>query len=224
MNWLGVAEEAGRAHLLVDGRVLNHVLVGIGLGIDPCLGALDGEREGVHDDDGVALALALHEAHDLDVAAGAGVDDHLEQRERGDLGAAEVVRVVGPGLLLLRPRLHRVVVAVDRVHRVRVRGRRRDVVLQLPRLPRDRRRRGGLHRAAVRAVRRRGGQNPRDSERRRKRRGRGRGGVWKLWDLWFVRLCGAPDRYVEEGCVCGLYGPRRRRVVLWFAEGPERME
>ena len=34
----------------------------------PGLGALDGEREGVHDDDGVAL----DEAHDLDGAAGAG--------------------------------------------------------------------------------------------------------------------------------------------------------
>ncbi len=136
----------GGPDLLVDGGVLDHILVGVGLGVDPGLGALDGEREGVHDDDGVALALALHEAHDLDSAAGAGVDDHLEEREGGDLGAAEGVGVVRPGLLLLHPRLRRLVVAVDRVQGVRVGGRRRDVVLQLPRLPRHRRRRGGLHR------------------------------------------------------------------------------
>ena len=51
------------------------------------------EYEGIHDDHGVALNLALHEAHDLDGAAGASVHDHLEDRERGDPGAVEVVQV-----------------------------------------------------------------------------------------------------------------------------------
>lgn len=53
---------------------------------------LAGLRVGGHDDEGVALDLALHEAHDLGGAPRAGVDGHLEERERGDLGAAEVVR------------------------------------------------------------------------------------------------------------------------------------
>ena len=143
------------------------------------------------------------------------MDDHLEQRERGDLGAAEVVRVVGPGLLLLRSRLHRVVVAVDRVHRVRVGGRRGDVILQLPRLPRDRRRRGGLHRAAVRcgaAASKTLGLGAEDEEERaRSRRG--------LELVGTSRVCLSLVRSALR-----LYGPRRKRVVPWFAASPQRVE
>jgi hypothetical protein len=110
------------------------------------------------------------------------------------------VQFVGPRLLLLRPSLRRVVVAVDRVHRVRVGGRRGDVVLQLPRLPRDRRRRGGLHRAAA-------NKTLGFWERRRKRRGRGRGGVlcFSLSGSFGFAGCGAAAvpcvEEVSVGCM-----------------------
>ena len=111
------------------------------MGVDAGLGAFNGECEGVHDDDGVAVDLALHEAHDLDGAAGARVDDHLEEGECGDLHALEEVGVVGPGLVALVLALRRLVVVEDRVVRAR-RGclHRDDVVLQLPCLLRYRRR------------------------------------------------------------------------------------
>lgn len=77
-------------YLLVCLGVVNHVLVGVvGLRINAGLSALDGEGKGVHDNDGVAVGLPLHEAHDLDVAAGAGVDHHLEKGQRRDLHPPE---------------------------------------------------------------------------------------------------------------------------------------
>lgn len=50
-------------HLLRGLNVLNHILIRLISGIDPGLGALNGEGKGVHDDEGVAVDLALHEAH-----------------------------------------------------------------------------------------------------------------------------------------------------------------
>lgn len=55
--------------------VLNHELVGLVGGVDARLGADDGEREGVHDDESVAVELALHEPHDLVLSAGSCVHD-----------------------------------------------------------------------------------------------------------------------------------------------------
>lgn len=102
-------------NLLVGLGIVDHVLVGVGLGVDAGLGALDGESEGVHDDDGVAVGLALHEAHNLDGAAGARVDHHLQQSQGGDPHALEEVRVVAPRLLLLELVLQSLVVEEYRV-------------------------------------------------------------------------------------------------------------
>jgi hypothetical protein len=122
------------------------------------------------------------------------VDDHLEKRERGDLGAAEVVRVVGPGLVLLRLGLRRLVVAVDCV---RIGGRRGDVVFKLPGLPCDRRRRAGLHRAA--AGKRRGGKQVEEE-----RRG------------LVLRTMAALSRRKREVST-GLYGSNRAAVFVLYA-------
>lgn len=137
--------EKGTPHLLVGLRVLHHVLVCVSLGIDAGLRALHWKRKGIHDDEGVAVSLPLHQAHDLDGSARAGVHYHLQQRKCGDLHAAEVVGILRPGFLLLELGLRRLVVEVDRV---RISAgccgtaiHRHDVVLQLPRLPRQRRRR-----------------------------------------------------------------------------------
>lgn len=102
-------------HLLVGLGVLNHVLVGVGLRINAGLGALDGKGEGVHDDDGIAIGLPLHQAHHLNGAAGASVHHHFQQRKRRDLHPTEVVRVLRPRLLLLELGQHRLIVVVDRV-------------------------------------------------------------------------------------------------------------
>jgi len=75
---LGLMLGFKRRNLFVGLGIIDHVLVRIGLSIDARFRAFDGESEGVHHDDGVGVGLALHEAHDLDGAAGARVDDHLE--------------------------------------------------------------------------------------------------------------------------------------------------
>lgn len=78
------------------GEVLDEVLVGFALGVDAGLGALDGEAEGVGDDEGRAVDVALHDAHDLERAAGAGVHDHFDEGHGGDADGFEVVRVGHP--------------------------------------------------------------------------------------------------------------------------------
>lgn len=55
--------------------VLDHELVGLVGGVDARLGADDGERKGVEDDERVAVELALHEPHDLVLPARARVHD-----------------------------------------------------------------------------------------------------------------------------------------------------
>ena len=47
---------------LVTGRleILDHVLVGILLGVHSGLSSLDGKAKGVGDDDGVSVGVALH--------------------------------------------------------------------------------------------------------------------------------------------------------------------
>lgn len=69
------------AYLLDVLHVLNHVLVTFNLSIHSGLSALDGQGEGVHDDDGVSGNLALHHAHDLDVSTRAGVHDLRAKRK-----------------------------------------------------------------------------------------------------------------------------------------------
>lgn len=137
--------DKGTPHLLVGLRVLHHVLVCVSLGIDAGLRALHWKRKGIHDYESIAFSLPLHQAHDLDGSAGAGVHYHLQQCKCGDLHATEVVGILPPGFLLLELGLRRLVVEVDRV---RISSgcygtaiHRHDVVLQLPCLPRQRRRR-----------------------------------------------------------------------------------
>lgn len=116
--------------LLVGLGIVHHVLIGIGLSINPSLSPFNRQSKSVHDDNGVPVRLALHEAHDLDGPTGTGVYDHLQEREGGDLDALEVVGVVGPGLLLLELGLRRLVVVeygVGRRVRLRLRHARRRV-------------------------------------------------------------------------------------------------
>lgn len=112
--------------------IIDHVFIGIGLRINPSFGALNREGKSVHYDNGVAVGLPLHESHDLNGAAGASVNHHLEEREGGDLDALEVVRVVGPGLLLLALGLRRLVVEEDGVGGGVAGGCCDDVVLEFP--------------------------------------------------------------------------------------------
>lgn len=56
-------------------NVLDHVLVRLVRRIDARLGALNGERERVHDHDRMADDLPLHEPHDLPWDTGARVYD-----------------------------------------------------------------------------------------------------------------------------------------------------
>jgi hypothetical protein len=56
----------------------DHVLVGLGLGVDAGLCSLHGQGEAVEDDKGaVGLGAALEEAHHLDLTTGAGVHGHF---------------------------------------------------------------------------------------------------------------------------------------------------
>ena len=88
----------GHVVLPAELEVLDLVLVRLGAGVDPRFRAFDGQAEGVGDDEGVAGDLALHQAHDLDGAAGARVHDHFEQGDGGDADVLEVVGVFAPGL------------------------------------------------------------------------------------------------------------------------------
>lgn len=137
-------------NLLVSLRIINHILVGIGLGIDTSLGAFNGQSEGVHDDDGIAVGLALHETHDFDSATRASMDNHLEKGKGGNLNALEVVGVVNPRLASLEFGLGGLVVVEDGVGALVGAGSRRvhgdDIVLKLPGLLSDHSRGGGkLH-------------------------------------------------------------------------------
>lgn len=58
-------------NLLVGLGVFDHVLIGISLGIHSRLSALDKESKSIHHNEGIAINLALHEAHHLNGAPGA---------------------------------------------------------------------------------------------------------------------------------------------------------
>jgi hypothetical protein len=53
----------------------DHVAVRFLRGVDSSLGTLNGQSEGVHDDEGSIDDLALKQAHDLVDAAGSSMDD-----------------------------------------------------------------------------------------------------------------------------------------------------
>ena len=88
---------------LVTGRleILDHVLVGILLGVHSGLSSLDGKAKGVGDDDGVAVSVALHQTHDFDGATGTSVHDHFYESNGADANVFEVVGIFPPRLGLV---------------------------------------------------------------------------------------------------------------------------
>ena len=87
------------AAALVTGRleILDHVLIGIFLGVDSSLGALDGETEGIGDDDGVGVGVSLHQTHDFDGTAGTSMHDHFDESDGTNADVFKVVRILSPG-------------------------------------------------------------------------------------------------------------------------------
>jgi hypothetical protein len=62
-------------NLLVSILEIDHVLHRCVSGVDTGFGTLDGQGEGIHDDERSILDLADHQAHDLVLPSGSGVDD-----------------------------------------------------------------------------------------------------------------------------------------------------
>lgn len=83
---------------LVRLQEVDHVLVRLGLRVDPRFRADDGQREGVEDHEGVAGGAAGEHAHDLEVASRLGVHRHLQQSQGRDVDAVGVVVVVVGGV------------------------------------------------------------------------------------------------------------------------------
>jgi hypothetical protein len=100
--------------------VLNHELVGFVGGVDAGLSSNDGERKGVHDDEGVAVEFPLHQAHDFVLSSRARMHDlrtpglsvrnrerpfttpreeadHFDEGDGRDADFFEVMRVLFPG-------------------------------------------------------------------------------------------------------------------------------
>lgn len=55
--------------------VLNHELVGLVGSVDTSLGSDDGKSESIHDNERVAVELALHQPHDLVLSSRPSVHD-----------------------------------------------------------------------------------------------------------------------------------------------------
>ena len=95
---------------LVTGRleILDHVLVGIALGIHSSLSAFDRETEGISDYDGVSINVSLHQPHDFYGTPGAGMHNHLNEGHGADPYMLEMMGIFFPrlgiigGLLALR--------------------------------------------------------------------------------------------------------------------------
>ena len=87
-------------HLFAVFDVADHVLIGVVGGIDSSFCGFDRQGESVHYIERVALDLALQHTHDLNVAAGLRVHDHLDESSGRYLHLPEVVLILLPGLLL----------------------------------------------------------------------------------------------------------------------------
>lgn len=72
--------------------IIHHILHRFIPGIHARLGALHRQRKRIHNIERPVADLAIHEAHDLVLAAGTGVDDHFEERDSGDFHGLKVVR------------------------------------------------------------------------------------------------------------------------------------
>lgn len=66
-------------------EVADHVLIGLHLRVDSRLGTLDGQGERIHNDHGIAVDLALHQAHHFELAARPSV--HHLHRSKQNVGA-----------------------------------------------------------------------------------------------------------------------------------------
>jgi hypothetical protein len=81
-------------NLLVSVLEIDHVLHRRVSGVDTGFGTLDGQGEGIHDDERSILDLADHQAHDLVLTSRSGVNDlqsfdkdsWVERRKDGCLG------------------------------------------------------------------------------------------------------------------------------------------
>lgn len=78
--------------------VLIEVFVGFFACIDTCLGAFNGQRDGVHHVHCVAQRVTLHDAHDFDVTSGSCMHNHFYERNGRDTNLLEVFWICFPRL------------------------------------------------------------------------------------------------------------------------------
>ena len=78
-------------HSLAIVKMVDEIFVCISCGVNSCFCALDGQTDRVHNIKGISHDLALHHAHDFEVATGFSMHDHFDEGSGRDFNFLEEV-------------------------------------------------------------------------------------------------------------------------------------